>query len=223
MDKARPPLSSDQKAGATQVAAILRDRIVKGEIKSQDRLVERQLSAELNVSRTPIREALKLLEADGLIEISLHRGAIVSDYRPKDASALFEVIAVLESLAAKRVCETMTPTLLQHLEDLHGRMLDHHRAGRRNDYFDHNTIIHDLIIKHAANPMLVSTHERLMIRARRGRFLAIMNPDRLAQAVGEHDALMQAFRAKDTDKAGQIWEKHLRHTGETVAASLSES
>ena len=78
----------DPKAGAAQVADILRDRIVKGEIETGERLVERHLSAELNVSRTPIREALKLLEADGLIEISMHRGAIVSDYRAEDGCAL---------------------------------------------------------------------------------------------------------------------------------------
>ena len=209
-----------QKAGAAQVAAILRDRIVKGDIKAKDRLVERQLSAELNVSRTPIREALKLLEADGLIEISLHRGAIVSDYLPDDALALFDVISVLESLAAKRVCETLTPAVLQQLEDFHGMMLDHHNAGRRRDYFDLNTIIHDFIIRQAANPMLLETHERLMIRARRGRFLAIMNPERLSQAVSEHETLMQAFRNKDASLAENVWEQHLRHTGETVAAAL---
>ena len=88
-------------AVAEQVAATLRDRIVKGELAPFDRIVERRLSAELNVSRTPIREALKLLEADGLIEITLHRGAIVSEYRPEEAFLLFDVIAMLEGLAAR--------------------------------------------------------------------------------------------------------------------------
>lgn len=217
------PHTSDPKAGAAHVAAILRDRIVKGEIKAKDRLVERHLSAELNVSRTPIREALKLLEADGLIEISMHRGAIVSDYRPEDAFALFDVISVLEGLAAKRLCEMMTPEVLQRLEDLHGTMLDHHTADRRNDYFDLNTVIHDFIVGRADNPTLTTTHQRLMIRARRGRFLAIMNPDRLVQAVGEHEALMQAFRDGDASQAASVWEQHLRHTGETVASALRDS
>lgn len=211
------------KAGASHVARLLRDRIVKGEIEAGDRLIERQLSQELDVSRTPIREALKLLEADGLVEISLHRGAIVSEYRPEDASALFDVIAVLEGLAAKRLCERLTPDLLQKLEDLHGTMLEHHRAGRRNDYFDCNTVIHDFIIRHSGNPMLPTTHERLMVRARRGRFIAIMNPVRLAQAVSEHEALMHMFRTGDALHAGTVWEQHLRHTGETVSEALRDS
>lgn len=220
MSEKRSPPPYDSKAAAEEVAGVLRDRIVKGELVSRDRIVERHLSAELNVSRTPVREALKLLEADGLIEISLHRGAIVSDYRPEDAFDLFDVISVLESRAAKRVCETMTPATLQYLEDLHGTMLNHHGAGRRNDYFDSNTIIHDFIVESSANPVLIKTHQRLMIRARRGRYLAIMNPERLAQAVAEHEGLMQAFRTGQAQIASQAWETHLRNTGETVADVL---
>jgi len=201
--------SPQQKAGAEFVAAILRDRIVKGDLAPNERIVERRLSAELNVSRTPVREALKLIEADGLIEITLHRGAVVSPFRAEDAFALFDVISVLESLAAKRVCETLTPATLRHLEDLHGEMLDHHRAGRINDYFDVNTVIHDFVISRADNPVLMSTHEKLMIRARRGRFLAIMNPTRLAQAVSEHEALMVAFRTGRPEDAAYVWAAHL--------------
>lgn len=207
-------------AVAEQVAEVLRDRIVKGELVAGARIVERQLSAELEVSRTPVREALKLLEADGLIDITLHRGAVVSDYRPEEALALFDVISVLESLAARRVCENMHPSTLQQLEDMHSAMLKHHDAGRLDDYFDQNTLIHDFIIQNSANPVLIRTHNRLMIRARRGRYLAILNRSRLEQAIAEHNELMQAFRTADADMAAQVWEKHLRHTGETVAAVL---
>lgn len=220
MSKTLTQIPTASEAVAEQVATVLRDRIVKGELAPLDRIVERRLSAELNVSRTPVREALKLLEADGLIEIKLHRGAVVSEYRPEDAFVLFDVISVLEGRAAQRVCENMTASSLQRLEDLHGEMLDHHKAGRTNDYFDLNTVIHDFIVETSANPVLIATHERLMIRARRGRFLAIMNPERLTQAVSEHEDLMQAFRGGDADMAARVWETHLRHTGETVADVL---
>lgn len=220
MPQTHAPSNQNTKAVAEQVATVLRDRIVKGELAARDRIVERQLSAELNVSRTPIREALKLLEADGLIQITLHRGAIVSEFRPKDAFALFDVIAVLESLAAKRVCEAMTSSILQRLEDYHGTMMDYHKDGRTNDYFDHNTLIHDFIIETSANPILNMTHQRLMIRARRGRYLAILDPERLEQAVSEHESLLCAFREGQAETAAKVWETHLRHTGETVAAVL---
>lgn len=214
------PLEKSQ-ATTERVAAILRDRIIKGDLAPKDRIVERRLSAELNVSRTPVREALKLLEADGLIEITLHRGALVSQFLSQDASRLFDVISVLESLAARRCAETMTPDLLAHLENLHAQMLAHHRAERFGDYFDVNTVIHDLIVARCGNPVIADTHRRLIARARRGRFLAIMDPERLAQAVSEHEQLMQAFRRRDPAVAAEIWEAHLRNTGKTLATVLS--
>jgi DNA-binding GntR family transcriptional regulator len=217
VDTNKPP---SPKAVAEEVAAILRDRIVKGELAPLDRIVERRLSAELNVSRTPIREALKLLESDELITISLHRGAHVTEYLPQDAEALFDVIAVLEGLAARRLAEVITPATLQRLEDLHSDMLECYRSEAATDYFDINTVIHDIIVDHCGNPVLAANHRRLIARARRGRYLAIVNPDRLAQAVAEHEAIMQAFRLRDPDAAADVWETHLRHTGETVANVL---
>lgn len=209
------------RAEAERVAAILRNRIVKGDLPPLKRIVERRLSAELNVSRTPIREALKLLEADGLVEITLHRGALVAEYRAEDAVQLFDVIAVLEALASRRTTEQMTPSLLNRFEDLHGQMLDHHRAGHSEGYFDVNTAIHDLIIDRCDNPIIQDAHTRLIARARRGRFLAIMKPERLAEAVDEHEELMRAFRSGDAAAAASVWEIHLRHTGDTLASVLS--
>lgn len=223
MPKTGLSLRRNTQAVAEQVASILRDRIIKGDLAPNDRIVERQLSAQLNVSRTPIREALKLLEVDGLIEITLHRGAIVSPFLAADAIALFDVIAALEGLAARRVCETLTAPQLQQLEDFHGTMLEFHAEGRTGDYFDLNSTIHDFIVNASGNPELQTTHEKLMIRARRGRFLAIMNPERLKQAVDEHERLMDAFRKRDPECAATVWETHLRHTGETLAQVLSRA
>lgn len=216
-------MTTNSKAATKHVVAVLRDRIVKGELAPLDRIVERSLSAELNVSRTPVREALKLLEADGLIEITLHRGALVSPYRSEDADQLFDVIATLEGLAARRAAAQMTPEALQHLEEFHAAMLDHHRAGRTSDYFDLNTVIHDYIVKASENAMLIETWERLVIRARRGRYLAIMDPERLQQAVDEHESLMRALRVRDSEAAAILWEEHLRNTGRTVASVLRKA
>ncbi|MDP4992848.1 MAG: GntR family transcriptional regulator, partial [Marivita lacus] len=145
--------SETSKATAERIAAILRDRIVKGEFAPLDRLVERRLSAELDVSRTPVREALKLLEADGLVEITLHRGGLVSMFGPEEAVHLFDVISSLESLAAQRLAETITTDSLQKLEDLHGTMLEQFRSDRISDYFDTNSLIHDLIVTGSGNPI----------------------------------------------------------------------
>ena len=208
-------------AVAEWVASILRERIVKGEIGPGRRIVERKLSTELNVSRTPIREALKLLNSEGLVDILRNRGAQVTSYDSQEARDLFDVIAALESTAARRFVERITPETLDRLEELHASMLTFYKIGSFENYFDTNSEIHDLIVQESGNPVLAETHGRLMARARRGRFLAIMEPARLRQAVEEHENLMEVVRAGDALGAGSVWHTHLFHTGETVAAALN--
>lgn len=205
---------------AEWVAEILRDRIVKGVYPPGARLVERKISAELNLSRTPVREALKLLHLDGLIGISRNRGAQVLPYGRDEALALFEIIAALESIAAERLAQSITPEQLEHLETMHRRMMRAHGIGDHNAYFDMNSEIHDYIVENCRNEVLADTHKRLMARARRGRYLAIMKPDRLEQAASEHEELMGALRARDSAAAAVIWRTHLLNTGETVAMVL---
>ncbi|SFA73943.1 transcriptional regulator, GntR family [Poseidonocella pacifica] len=207
-------------ATAQWVADTLRDRIVKGIYPPGSRIVERTISAELNVSRTPVREALKLIAADGLIVISRNKGAQVVQYSPQEALALFDVIASLESLAAERLVESIDAQTLDLLEEMHDRMMTYYKIGSHDDYFDTNSEIHDFIIECCGNAIVAETHRKLMARARRGRFLAIMQPNRLTEAVSEHDELMEALRTKDAERAAKVWRRHLLHTGETVAALL---
>ncbi|MDW3221519.1 MAG: GntR family transcriptional regulator [Paracoccaceae bacterium] len=211
----------DVTAVAEWVADILRDRIVKGVLPSGARIVERKLSSELNVSRTPIREALKLLRADNLIEISRHKGAQVTEYAPQQALDMFDVIASLESLAAERLANVISPEDLHTLESLHAQMLAHYDKSEAEAYFDVNSAIHDAILSMCGNPVLQETHVKLMARARRGRFMAIMDPDRLNEAVSEHEKLMVALRRRDSEAARQVWRSHLLNTGRTVATVLS--
>jgi DNA-binding GntR family transcriptional regulator len=212
--------NDDLTAVAEWVADVLRDRIVKGNLAAGARIVERKLSAELNVSRTPIREALKLLQADDLIEISRHRGAQVKEYSAQQALDLFDVIASLESLAAERLATTITKTQLDEIEGLHASMLAFHNAGQSDSYFDTNSQIHDAILAACGNPILQQLHTRLMSRARRGRFMAIMDPRRLETAVDEHEQLMKALRTRNAEAARGIWRTHLLNTGRSVTEVL---
>lgn len=223
MNNLSPPTSpvGDLTAVAEWVADVLRDRIVKGVLPAGARIVERKLSAELQVSRTPIREALKLLQADNLIEISRHKGAQVTEYSAQQALELFDVIASIESLAAERLAESITAEHLDIIEELHAKMLAHYKTGNSDAYFDINSQIHDTILAHCGNLILQQVHTKMMARARRGRFMAIMDPDRLKTAIDEHEQLMVALRARDSEAARQIWRKHLLNTGRSVTDVLS--
>ena len=227
MDTIRDDSGKPVSATAQRVADLLRDRIVKGDLLPGARIVERTLSAELDVSRTPVREALKILQADGLIEISLHRGAQVTHYTTAEAVGLFDILGVIEGLAAERLAERLAqgraPHLLDRLEALHDRMLTLYHARDATGYFDINNAIHDTIVVGCDNPVLRESRDRLVIRARRGRYLAIMRQARWDQAVDEHERLMAALRSGDALAAATVWREHLCHTGDAVATLLRDN
>ncbi len=196
--------------------------VIRGALRPGERIVERRLCAVLGVSRTPMREALKLLRHDGLIEISRNRGARVASYDAEDADHLFEVIAELEGTAAAGFTRRAAPAALDRLETLHAQMLHFRREDRLDEYFDVNSAIHDLIVAEAGNPVLQESHRRLMLRARRGRYMAIMDVERWNQAVREHEALIAAIRAGAAVAARALWREHLLNTGRTVVAFLRD-
>jgi DNA-binding GntR family transcriptional regulator len=202
------------------VADRLRDLIVHGQIAPGARIVERTLCRVLDVSRTPLREALKLLARDGLVELVPHCGARVTPVTAEGARHLFDVLGVLESLAAEEAAATLSPERLDRLEGLHAAMLAHYRAEAREPYFAVNTEIHDLVVAWSSNAVLRETHARLMLQARRGRFSAIVDAARWAEAVAEHEALMAALRARDPAAAAAVWRRHLVNTGKAVVLAI---
>jgi DNA-binding GntR family transcriptional regulator len=205
---------------ARTVAETLRDMIVRGELAPGSRIIERAVCARIQVSRTPMREALKLLEAEGLVELSQHKGARIMSFSETEARDLFEVIAGMESLAAELAATRLDSSGLARLEAMHSDMLGFYGERQIEPYFSANTEIHDFIVKASCNPVLIDAHQRLTLRARRGRYMAIIDPARWTQSVGEHEGLMKAFRQRDPEAARVIWRAHLDHTGDTVVAVL---
>lgn len=204
------------------VVDALREMIVTGELKAGDRIVENELSEILGVSRTPIREAIKTLTLDGLVESPVHRGARVKPLRPLEVKELFDVIAVIEALAAEHTAKQITDRELKKLETKHNRMKQHFDAFERDAYFQLNSEIHEAIVELSGSEVIEITHKRLMLRASRGRYLAIMDRDRWQEGMNEHDSLMDAFRSRDPSAAFNIWRLHLERTGEAVLRGLEE-
>lgn len=203
------------------VADVLRDLIVRGKLKPGEHVVERKLCAELDVSRTPMREALKLLRQEGLVEIFKNRGARVTPYSAEDALNLFEVISGLEGQAAARAATRITQDELAELKRLHDGMVGHYDDENLDAYFEANSIIHDAIVRIAANPMLAASRDRLMLLAKRGRYMAIFDRNRWTQSIEEHEALMSALSARAEDASKAIWEQHLLNTGLSVKSALT--
>jgi DNA-binding GntR family transcriptional regulator len=206
-----------------EVVDRLRDMIIEGEIAVGDRLHETALSEVLNVSRTPLREAVKLLATEGLVELLPGRGARVAALSPDDVQELFEVISGLERLAAELAAVRMTARDLERLQRLHEKMAVHFQNGERHEYFAINHAIHEAIVTAAKNTTLSAMHSSLMAKARRGRYTALASDARWKEAMGEHEALMQALAKRDAKLAGDILFQHDRRTGETTREILKSA
>jgi len=201
----------------------IREMVISGKLEAGERIDEKSLSEELGVSKTPIREALKVLASEGLIELLPNRGSRVIKPSREAIKNLFSVIACLERLAAEIVARDAPKHDIQMLSALHKTMSIFFTNRNRESYFDLNHKIHETIINMTQNPVLVQTHSELMARARRPRFIAITSEDRWEESIKEHSLLMAAIELRDSRTAGEILYKHVLKTGETYLEFLNST
>lgn len=205
-----------------EVADCVRTMIIEGDLKEGQRINEPELCQQLDISRTPLREALKVLHSEGMVTIEPNRGAWVATITPEEIREHFEIISSLERRAAELTAGKATQNDLTRLRQLQDKLERHYQARERNEYFETNQHIHRLIIELAGNDTLTQLHHQLMNRVSRGRYLAIGVQHRWEESVDEHRTLLDALSARDGEKAGRILAEHVMHTGETLAKELED-
>jgi DNA-binding GntR family transcriptional regulator len=203
-----------------QAATRLRSLIVRGDLSPGEQLLEMDISEALGISRTPLREALKQLAAEGLIELRLNRSAVVAPLRRDELAELFEAVSGIERCAAELAATRMTTRELERLEALQQRIEWHHDRGELRDYFEANQQIHGAIVGFARNGVLKATHDALLPRVERARFFALSARGRWNESVREHRQILAALRAGNAERAGQLLGHHVRRTGEIVVDTL---
>ncbi|BBB99486.1 DNA-binding GntR family transcriptional regulator [Bradyrhizobium japonicum] len=203
-----------------QAAARLRTMIVRGELAPGQSLGEADLSDALGISRTPLREALKQLASEGLVELRLNHSAVVAPFRRAELAELFEAVSGIERCAAELAALRMEPEDFERLAALQDKIEWHHGRGELRDYFQVNQQIHSAIVGFARNAVLKATHEALLARAERARFFALSVLGRWDESVREHQEILAALKRRDAARAGQILAHHVRRTGEIVAETL---
>ena len=202
----------------------IRDLILNNQLGADtDRIDEVALALHLGLSRTPVREALKVLASEGLVEILPRRGSRIRRPSISEIHDLFAVIASLERMAAEQVTTLADPNALKTLRNLHDQMLYAYRTQDRDTYFRLNHSIHETIIELTGNAQLQRTHAELLARARRPRFIAITSAERWSESVREHDLLMQAMELGQALFAGQILFQHVLRTGTAYIEHLEPS
>ncbi|MGH7037780.1 MAG: GntR family transcriptional regulator [Stellaceae bacterium] len=204
-----------------EVTDRLRDMIVEGHLGDGAKLNESDIAQLLGVSRTPVREALKVLGSEGLVELSPGRGACVTRVSAEEARELFEVVSGLERHAVEIAARRIEAGNMATLREMHDRMTAHFLAKRRHEYFILNHRIHNFLVALSGNATLRATHASLMTRVRRERYMALEGA-RWPEAMREHDLLMGALTRGDSAAAGEIMLRHVLHTSDALAATLAQ-
>lgn len=208
-----------------ELLARLRDYIVEGEVPAGARIPERQLCERFGVSRTPLREALKVLASEGLIELLPNRGARVRLIGARELTELFDVMGGLEALAGRLACERIDEAGYTAIEHLHHTMYGHYMRRDLHGYFACNQAIHEAIVAAADNEALSVTYKTFADRVRRARYTANLDTDRnrWSEAMREHEAILDALRRRAGTELSDILFVHLRNKLKAAAHREAET
>jgi DNA-binding GntR family transcriptional regulator len=206
----------------SQVAQRLRQMLVENRIAPGAKLNERELCEQLQVSRTPLREAIKMLAAEGLVELVPNRGAIAVALTEADVVNTFEVMAGLEAMSGELAAQRITDEELAEIQALHYEMLAAYTRGDLSAYYSLNARIHRAINAAARNPVLTATYNQVNARLQALRFRSNQDGAKWKRAVKEHDKMIEALAARDPAALRAVLTTHLRNKRDTVLEQLRE-
>ena len=178
-------------------AARLRTMIESGELPPGMRLREVQLCEQLGVSRTPLREALRTLAAEGLVNPLPNRSMVVAELKAEDIKYLYQVFGSIEGLAGELACARVTEAELAEMGRLLSLMVDLHEREERAEYMKVNRQIHRMVLDIAGNPVLLSVWQSLVPRVERARAISTLTRSRWTAALMEHSKMFAALAARD--------------------------
>lgn len=199
-----------------EVATTLREQIFAGTLAPGTFLDEVALCERLEISRTPLREALKVLTSEGLLRHEPRRGCFVNEVTEQDLDDIFPVIALLEGRCAYEAARNATEADLLELGVLHGRLAAHARAGRITDYYATNFAIHEAVISLADNRWLAQAIADLRKILKLSRLQSLGVPGRLAQSLSEHMTVFAALKSRDSEGAEVAMRTHLTRQREAL-------
>ena len=207
-----------------ELVVILRDMIVSGELKPGDKVPEAALCVRFGVSRTPLREATKVLAAEGLLQLLPSRGAVVAKITSAEIEELFPIMGVLEGLAGELACKKASDAEIAAIRQMHDEMIGFYRRREYAPYAKLNRAIHEALFAAARSPVLTGYFNNLIIRTHAVRFIARRSIERWSEAVEDHEKMMAALEARNGRLLGELLREHLRQKiaviNEAMAALL---
>lgn len=203
-----------------QVAQRLRQMLVESHIAPGAKLNERELSEELSVSRTPLREAIKMLAAEGLVELLPNRGAIAVELSEADVLNTFEVMAGLEGQSGELAAQRITDSELAEIRAMHYEMMAAYTRRDLSAYYRLNAAIHRAINAAARNPVLTATYNQVNARLQALRFRSNQDGEKWKRAMQEHDQMVEALSAHNPVAMRAVLVEHLGHKRDVVIEQL---
>ena len=203
-----------------QVAQRLRAMLVEGHIAPGAKLNERALTEVLRVSRTPLREAIKMLAAEGLVELLPNRGAVAVALNEQDVINTFEVMAGLEALSGELAAQRITQAELAEIRAMHFEMMAAYTRRELSNYYRLNALIHSAINAAAKNPVLTATYNHVNARLQALRFRSNQDDVKWGLAAKEHEKMIEALAAHDSAAMRDVLLLHLREKRDVVIGQL---
>lgn len=198
----------------------LREAILKGELEPGERLMEIALAQQLGVSRTPIREAIRKLELEGLVLMAPRKGAVVAEITPKDLKDVLEVRKHLEEMAVKLACEKATKEDLEELKQLHEEFINNLEQKDLTIIAESDVKFHDKIYATTDNKRLIQILNNLREQMYRYRLEYIKNEDKRKKVVEEHAEIIKAIENKDVNNAKEFIKDHINNQEATILAKI---
>ncbi|MGI9952558.1 GntR family transcriptional regulator [Moorellaceae bacterium AZ2] len=189
----------------------LREAILSGQLKAGERLMEVQLAEEMGVSRTPVREAIRKLELEGLVVMVPRKGAYVAGISTKDITEVFEIRSALESLAAALACERITEEELEELERLLVQVAECVEKNDLETLIQVDTRFHSVLYRASRNERLAQIINNLGDQIQRFRTTSLAAPGRMKEALEEHKALVEAITARNVELAQRLAQEHIEN------------
>ncbi len=200
----------------------LREAILKGELKPGERLMEMHLATKLGVSRTPIREAIRMLEHEGLAVTIPRKGAQVAKMTEKDLQDVLEVRDALDALAVVCACRRMTDTQFVELKEAMKAFEDATRTEDVRKIVETDEAFHDVIYASAENPKLVNIINSAREQMYRYRYEYVKNPSVYSQLIAEHKQIIEGFDKRDEEFLKGIMHVHLTNQINAVREVIRE-
>jgi DNA-binding GntR family transcriptional regulator len=206
-----------------QIADMLRDQIMTGKLKEGEKIKESELCSSLGISKTPLREALRVLSVEGLIELVPNRGAFVTKPTLEEIMEMFDVMSLLEGFCARAACQKMSAAEFQQLARLHEKLETHFEHRDQEEYIRINNQYHSFIQKLAGNRTLNQIVNGLRKKILLYRFQSLNLLERFESSIQEHRELLEAFKNRDHQKADSLMQVHLKNQSKALQELAKQS